>query len=493
MFRTLYARLAAVLVLLLGVMAALYIALTMYSTRMYLQEVSQKFNRNLAENLVAGKDLIRAGRVNNDALQEIFHMYMVINPTIEIYLLDQEGKIAGFSAPPGKVQRQRVSLEPVRRFLAGAPALPILGDDPRDASRRKVFSVAPIVSAEDTQGYLYVVLAGEEFESVAQLLESSYVLRLSAWAGVASLLFGLVAGLALFNLLTRRLTRLSSAMVAFQENSTDTPEVFHDVDVDSRDEVGRLGATFKRMANRIVEQLRALKQTDDLRRELVANVSHDLRTPIASLHGYLETLLLKESQLSRQQRRQYLEIALRHSTHLARLVAELFELAKLDAEDITLHREPCALGELVQDVLQKFRLGAREAGIDLGGDIPQDLPLVMADIALIERVLDNLIDNALRYTGAGGTVRVSLSAHGTGIDVRISDTGCGIAAEDIPRLFDRFYRGKSSAKEGADSGAGLGLAIAKRILDLHGTSIDVESERGVGTTFGFSLPLSRAA
>ena len=493
MFRTLYARLAAVLVLLLGVMAALYIALTMYSTRMYLQEVSQKFNRNLAENLVAGKDLIRAGHVNNDALQEIFHMYMVINPTIEIYLLDQEGKIAGFSAPPGKVQRQRVSLEPVRRFLAGAPALPILGDDPRDASRRKVFSVAPIVSPEGTQGYLYVVLAGEEFESVAQLLESSYVLRLSAWAGVASLLFGLVAGLALFNLLTRRLTRLSSAMVAFQENSTDTPEVFHDVDVDSRDEVGRLGATFKRMANRIVEQLRALKQTDDLRRELVANVSHDLRTPIASLHGYLETLLLKESQLSRQQRWQYLEISLRHSTHLARLVAELFELAKLDAEDITLHREPCALGELVQDVLQKFRLGAREAGIDLGGDIPQDLPLVMADIALIERVLDNLIDNALRYTGAGGTVRVSLSAHGTGIDVRISDTGCGIAAEDIPRLFDRFYRGKSSAKEGADGGAGLGLAIAKRILDLHGTSIDVESERGVGTTFGFSLPLSWAA
>lgn len=493
MFKTLYARLAAVLVLLLGVMAALYIALTLYSTRMYLQEVGQKFNRNLAENLVAGKDLIRAGRVNNDALQDIFHMYMVINPTIEIYLLDHEGKIVAFSAPPGKVQRQQVSLEPVRRFLGGAPALPILGDDPRDARRRKVFSAAPIVSAEGTQGYLYVVLAGEEYESVAQLLEGSYVLRLSAWAGAASLLFGLIAGLVLFNLLTRRLTRLSSAMVAFQEKSTDAPEVFQDVDVDSEDEVGRLGATFKQMANRIVAQLRALKQTDNLRRELVANVSHDLRTPIASLHGYLETLLLKESQLSQQQRRQYLEIALRHSAHLARLVAELFELAKLDAEDISLHREPCAIGELVQDVLLKFQLGAREADIDLQGNIPQELPLVLADIGLIERVLDNLIDNALRYTSAGGAVKVSLSARGTQVDVRISDTGCGIAAEEIPRLFDRFYRGQSSSNDSADSGAGLGLAIAKRILDLHGTSIEIESERGVGTTFGFSLPLARAA
>lgn len=493
MFKTLYARLAAVLVLLLGVMAALYIALTLYSTRMYLQEVGQKFNRNLAENLVAGKDLIRAGRVNNDALQDIFHMYMVINPTIEIYLLDHEGKIVAFSAPPGKVQRQQVSLEPVRRFLGGAPALPILGDDPRDARRRKVFSAAPIVSAEGTQGYLYVVLAGEEYESVAQLLEGSYVLRLSAWAGAASLLFGLIAGLVLFNLLTRRLTRLSSAMVAFQEKSTDAPEVFQDVDVDSEDEVGRLGATFKQMANRIVAQLRALKQTDNLRRELVANVSHDLRTPIASLHGYLETLLLKESQLSQQQRRQYLEIALRHSAHLARLVAELFELAKLDAEDISLHREPCAIGELVQDVLLKFQLGAREADIDLQGNIPQELPLVLADIGLIERVLDNLIDNALRYTSAGGAVKVSLSARGTQVDVRISDTGCGIAAEEIPRLFDRFYRGQSSSNDSAGSGAGLGLAIAKRILDLHGTSIEIESERGVGTTFGFSLPLARAA
>ncbi|MDX1487266.1 MAG: hypothetical protein R3268_03640 [Acidiferrobacterales bacterium] len=143
MFKTLYARLATVLVLLLGVMAALYIALTLYSTRMYLQEVGQKFNRNLAENLMSGKDLIRAGQVNNDAVQEIFHMYMIINPTIEIYLLDEKGKIVAFSAPPGKVERQQVSLEPVQRFLSGAPTLPILGDDPRHASRRKVFSAAP--------------------------------------------------------------------------------------------------------------------------------------------------------------------------------------------------------------------------------------------------------------------------------------------------------------------------------------------------------------
>jgi signal transduction histidine kinase len=486
MFKTLYAKLAAVLVLLLGVMAVLYIALTLYSTRMYLQEVGQKFNRNLAENLIAGKDLMRDGHVNDEALQEIFHMYMVINPNIEIYLLNNEGTIVAFSAPPGKVQRERVSLEPVRRFLSGAQSLPILGDDPRDARRRKVFSAATIVSDQGTQGYLYVVLAGEEYESVAQLLEGSYVLRLSAWAGAASLLFGLVAGLALFNLLTRRLTRLSSAMKAFHGSRLDRHDVFRDVDVGTQDEIGRLGATFKQMADRIVAQMRAVRQTDALRRELVANVSHDLRTPIASLHGYLETLLLKQGQLSRQQQHQYLEIALKHSARLAKLVAELFELATLDAEDISLQRERLALGELVQDVLLKCQLAASEGGISLEGDIPEELPLVSADIGMIERVLDNLIENALRHTERGGTVKVSLAQRPGHVDVQIADTGCGIAREDIPRIFDRFYR---TQRAGADKagGAGLGLAIAKRILDLHDSTISVQSERGVGTTFSFSL------
>jgi two-component system OmpR family sensor kinase len=490
MFKTLYAKLVAVLVLLLGVMAALYIAVTLYSTRMYLQEVDQKFNRKLAENLIAGKDLMRAGRVNDEALQQIFHMYMVINPSIEIYLLDRDGTIVAFSAPPGKVQRRRVSLAPIRQFLSAAPSLPILGDDPRDPHGHKVFSVAPIVADSGTQGYLYVVLGGEEYESVAQLLKSSYVLRLSTWAGIASLLFALVAGLVLFNLLTRRLTRLSSAMKAFEDSDLGRQDVFRDVDVSTRDEVGRLGATFKQMADRISAQMNVLRQTDALRRELVANVSHDLRTPIASLHGYLETLLLKDGQLSRQEQQQYLEIALKHSTRLATLVAELFELAKLDAEDINLQREPLALGELVQDVILKSHLAARDAGVTLRSDIPEGLPLVLADIGMIERVLDNLIDNALRHTERGGTVKLSLSPHADRVEVQVADTGCGIAQADMHRIFDRFYR---SERAGADkaNGAGLGLAIAKRILDLHGSAISVQSEVGVGTTFSFSLPAAR--
>ncbi|MDH3669872.1 MAG: HAMP domain-containing histidine kinase [Gammaproteobacteria bacterium] len=491
MFKTLYAKLAIALVVLLSLIAIFYILLTLYSTRLYLQEVDQKFNRTLAANLLADKDLMTGDRVNDAVLQEIFHMYMVINPNIEIYLLDERGTILAFSAPPGKVKRNKVSLEPVRKFLSSPDRLPILGSDPRSLDRKKVFSVAPVVSEGRTQGYLYVVLGGEDYHSVARLLEGSYVLRLSTWTVVASLLLGLVAGLVLFNFLTRRLARLSAAMKAFQENDLTELDITQELDASSGDEISQLGATFKEMAERLAQQMHALKKTDRLRRELVANVSHDLRTPIASLQGYLETLLLKEGKLSAVEQRKYLKIAMRHSEQLAKLVAELFELAKLDSQEIQLQREPFALAELVQDMLLNFQLVSENTGVKLEPDIPKDLPLVSGDIALIERVLENLMENAFRHTPQGGAVKIIVCLEENVVVVYVTDNGCGIAPDDLAHIFDRFYQVRRNARE-RTTGAGLGLAIAKRILDLHGTPIEVQSELNVGTTFQFSLPVSSA-
>lgn len=259
----------------------------------------------------------------------------------------------------------------------------------------------------------------------------------------------------------------------------------------SRDEIDRLGVTFSQMADRILQQLTKLKQTDRLRRELVANVSHDLRTPLASLQGYLETLLLKEGKLTPQEQRNYLEIATKHSERLGKLVYELFELAKLDSHETQLHLEAFSLGELVQDVTQKFQLAAEKRRILLQTDFSADLPFAWADIGLIERVLENLIENALRYTPEGGTVTVALIRGDEKITVQVSDTGCGIPQGDIPYIFDRFYRAEKNQPERL-SGAGLGLAIAKRILELHGSPIEVNSTLNVGTTFTFPLSVYKA-
>lgn len=488
MFRSLYARLALVLVGLVAVSGALYMVLTLHAGRLYFQELNQQLNHTLAANLIKEKGLtIEDGLFDREALSEVFHTYMVVNPAIEVYLLDAGGRILAYSAPPGKVKRKRVDLAPVRTFLHDTHRRPIVGDDPRHRGARRIFSAAPIGPADTPEGYLYVVLAGEELNSLAHMLQGSYILRLTVYGLVAVAVIGVVAGLLLLRLVTRRLRTLDRAMAAFEADGFERLSPPAGLDTRSEDELGRLGRTFTRMGERITNQVSALKQTDALRRELVANVSHDLRTPIASLQGYLETLLMKDTALSAAQRRQYLRIAMTQSERLGKLVGELFDLAKLESGHTQLHAEPFALGELVHDVVLSYRLAAQRRDVHIEAQIPDNLPFVNADVGLIERVLQNLLDNALRHTEAGGRVEVALRDAGDAVTVQVADTGHGIPPEELPYVFDRFYQVKKSEREGR-GGVGLGLAVAKRILELHDTSIAVDSAPEAGTRFDFTLP-----
>jgi two-component system, OmpR family, sensor kinase len=491
MVKNLYKRLAAVLLALFLLIGVLYIVLTVYTTRLYFQEVNQKLNRILAQHLVSENILLKDGRVDNKALQNIFHMLMVVNPVIEVYLLDTKGAILSYSAPPGKVKRQFVSLDPIKRLLSGRSSLPVLGDDPRDLHQEKIFSAAPIYRGGRIEGYLYIILGSEAFETEAEMLQGSYILRLSIWAVAGGLLFALMAALLLFSRMTRPLRQLAVHMENFRKGGfaepPHLPEGLRDL---PDDEIARISSIFMQMAERISDQIKGLKEADRLRREFIANIAHDLRTPLTSLQGYLETLLMKLGRLTDDEQRNYLATAVKHSERLGKLVEALFELAKLDSPDVQIRPEPFSLDELIQDILQKFRLAADQKRVSLNMDIVNDLPHVYADIGLIERVFENLIDNALRYTPAGGAIYIRADRDQDRVSVRVSDTGTGIAQDSIPHLFDRYYRGDRSRKD-LNAGSGLGLIITKRILELHGSDVEVTSMVTSGTTFVFSLPVSR--
>jgi signal transduction histidine kinase len=169
------------------------------------------------------------------------------------------------------------------------------------------------------------------------------------------------------------------------------------------------------------------------------------------------------------------------------LVQELFELAKLDSQETKLQREPFNLSELVQDVTQKFQLKAKQRDINIITNIGKELPFAVADIELIERVLENLIENAMRHTPRGGSISVVLTPGRQDIGVEVSDTGNGISQEELPYVFDRFYQ-LDKSRNSSPGLAGLGLAICKRVVELHGRSINVDSILGSGTTFTFNLP-----
>ena len=488
MFRTLYGKLSAVLLLLFIGIGVLFILLTLFTNRVHLQEVTQKLNRSLARHIASENPLIRNGRVEEGSAREIFHMLMVVHPGIEVYLLDREGGILAYSAPPGKVKRRVVSLLPLKKFLNGKATFPVLGDDPRNPEGRKVFSVAPVPPDGPIEGYLYVILGGEEYDTVSRMLEGSYIVKLSMWIAGGGVLFALLTGLLLFYRITYRHRRLATAVEAFQQSGFSTPPKFPDrLDAGNGDEIERLGAAFARMAKRIVEQIQELRHADHLRRELVTHVSHDLRTPLTSLQGYLETLSLKEGKLTPGEQQEYLRVALGHCRRLSTLVSDLFELSTLDSPDAAIRREPFSAGDLVQDVLQKFRLAAEEKRIRLVMRIDDGIPFAFGDIALVERVLENLVGNALRHTPEDGEISIGATRNEDRVTIRVSDTGCGIPPERLSRLFDPIP-GKRGGQGRDGEGAGLGLAIARRILDLHGSELTVQSVVGSGSTFEFTLP-----
>jgi two-component system OmpR family sensor kinase len=490
MFKSLYSKLSLVLLGLFFLVGAAFIVIGVYITGMYQQEVNQKLNRDVARYIVAEKLVFRNGRINQNSLKAIFHMLMIVNPSLEVYFLDSQGNVLAFSAEPGKVKREKVDVKPIRRFLMQKTGLPVLGDDPREKSGRKIFAAARIPERGQLEGYLYIILGGEVYDTLIHKLQKSYVLRLGLWGSVASLVVAALAGLIIFAWLTRRLRRLAVAMGEYKEGAeVDSLGLPH---YEERgDEIDLLVSTFRQMAERIEAQVKSLKEEDTMRRELVANVSHDLRTPLATLRGYVETLLIKNESLSSKERQNYLDITLRHCRRLSNLVSDLFDLSKLEAKDWNLHAEAFSLGELVQDVVQKFRLQAEKKEIRVHTSMDTGILFVHADIALIERVLENLLENAIRHTPVEGSVGVVLRQEQDGVAVEVSDTGSGIREDELPKIFDRFHQLDRSQRDEAGH-SGLGLAITKKILELHGSTIRVSSRQGEGTTFTFSLPVHKS-
>ena len=468
---------------------------------MHEMEVVQGLSRGLARSIALDAQLMHADDeapadagapvsegLGPEAVRRLFSKLMSVNPNVEVYLLDMEGRVVGHAAPAGRLKRNHVNLAPVRRLFENQP-LPILGDDPRSDSGRKVFSAATLRVGEKKVGYIYVILQSEEHDRLAARAAASSVLRTTLWSMALVALLGLIAGLIAFRLITRPLRRLTGNMRQL-DTKADQLVLPAPVAHGPRDEIAILERAFSDMAARINEQWQTMRQLDQDRREVVANISHDLRTPLGSLHGYLETLSLKDATLDAAERQRYLGIALAQSRKVGGLAQALFELARLEHGAVEPELEAFSISDLIQDVFQKFELKAQERNVRLMATLPHPAPMVRADLGMIERVLTNLFDNAIRHTPSGGEVEIVVEpARGGKVLVIVADTGPGIPAEMRDVLFRRPFALRGERREG-----GLGLLIVNRIMQLHGSRIELVDAAELarlprqGAVFRFTLP-----
>jgi len=480
-FHSIYGKISIIFLLLLIILGAVQIVLLINFSSEFFTESDQKLNKNLAADLAAKFKPYLEDTLDYKSIAQTFQVMMVMNPRVEFYLLDSSGTLLAYFAEPEKIKRMQVNIKPIQQFLTAGDDLqmPLYGDDPRSTDRQKPFSVTPIKIGQQQSGFLYVILGGELHDSALSRVEDSYILRTAAVALAVNFVITGIIGLILFFLLTRRLRLITTAVSDFEKGKYQQKIISK-----SKDEIGKLSEAFNNMATTINANIEEIKNNDQLRRDLIANISHDLRSPLASVQGYLETIMMKEETLSQEERKNYLEIVHKNINRLSRLVEDLLELSKLDAKQIKPKPEQFSISELTQDVVLKFKPKAEKQNIMIRTDFPKGIPTVEADIGMIERALSNLLENALIYTQEKGKVSVEIKDKESKVSVKVSDNGQGISEMDLPHVFDRFYRGDKSR---TSEGTGLGLAITKKIIEAHDEHINVKSQIGHGTTFQFDL------
>jgi len=519
-WRTLNGRISLVFLSLLLALGSIVFMLAQRNAHLYFQKFTQQINSPIAMYVAEHLADTETNNIAPDQLLEIAHHVQMLNPSVEIYLIDPQGYVLDQSIDPERLQQNQIDLEPVRKYLQNEQRFPLLGDDPRNSDEQMIFSVHPLTDENGINGYVYAVLAGEDYRSLYRTVSREFFsTTLFPTLGTAIGL-ALAAGLLIFFVLTRRLRKLKDEVLDYEKRNTKASSADSANNVSATikptgtgDELDALAQIWRNMNLSLQQQNASLAAADKQQRELVANVSHDLRTPLTVQQGYLETLVTQQT-LSAEKRQHYTEIALRQSRRLQRLVGDLFELAQLDNPGMAIQPEIFSITDLAADCFQVYQLRNVDNGpsfqlfhwpkvmqtdelvshlsegktIEIGGT---DM-LVKADIALTERVLDNLCQNALRHTQPSDAIGIFVRPSGSTCDIAVVDTGCGIAATHLPHVMERHYGSQDSSHQDrrivATGHAGLGLAIVKRITKLHGSELTLCSEENKGTAIAFSLP-----
>ncbi len=347
----------------------------------------------------------------------------------------------------------------------------IATDTSSQLSRQEINNALPIKVQQQTVGYLVMSTPGQSNLTPAAQTFLSQLNRSLLQAGLIAGGLGVLLGLAIARGLSAPLGRLATAARRFSQGELDQR-----VPVKGADEMADLARAFNEMGAN-------LQEAETLRRNLVADIAHELRTPLSVVQGNLQAILDDVYPLEKSEIAQIYDETL----VLSRLVNDLRELAQAEAGQLSLTLQPVELAPLVEGGVDLFAELVREKGIDLTVSLPPDLPSVLADSDRVRQVLHNLLSNALRHTPEGGHIGVAVEPQAASLQISVTDTGPGIPADDLPHVFDRFWRAdKSRARQ--HGGSGLGLAIARQLIEAHGGQIGVNSQPSHGSRFWFTLP-----
>ena len=425
------------------------------------QRTQQNLHRELAAHMRDDSPLMEGSDYNPKALKSIFHTLMLLGPDFEIYFLDSDGNIKSHAAPEGRALSQQVNLTPINAFLAGKP-FPILGDDPRNDSRQKVFSVAPIMEGDTTLGYLYVVIGSEQRALAAQFSDFDALHHSPiAWVTAAALLLVLGFSLSVYQLTKSAL--LNPIKNVAQDLKTQAENGYR-LKPEAMLNLAELKPITKQiylMARTISQQFLQLEHQEQKRRELLVQLSHDLKTPLASVLGYLETW-----QIQAEKPDPLINTAQRNAQKISEMLAQQIDVARKQSVLTEPKFEALKLSNILQDVIDTMQPVANKKQVELTLNIPKQ-DAVFGDKQLLQRLFTNLFDNAIRHAPVSSKVRLTIKPEPIGLGISLEN--------DID-------------PQAPNGSMGLGTKIIQSILMLHQSQLSTRQEEQHFEQ-SFSLPL----
>ncbi|MFA6245401.1 MAG: HAMP domain-containing sensor histidine kinase [Mucilaginibacter sp.] len=454
-----FSRIGIFVFLVITALGILFVVVTYNATSDYFQASTQLLNKDVASNIARLSEPFSKEGIDHKKADSVFNNTMIISPNTEVYFLDTLGNVKYYYAPDSLIKQRKVPVAQIETYLSDHIHL-IKNTDPRDPGNPKIFSAAAVRFKDQKIGYIYVILAGMEYRSVAEFVFKSQV---GGWA--TKVFFIIILTTVVFSLLyTTRLQKRFNHVIyvldQFKEGNLNVR-----FKIEQKDEFFPIADAFNKMVAMLDENFTRLKLLESERKNFLANISHDLRTPLAVARGYTETLLI-ETTVSRKEQESHLEMILNKVMQVEKLVLQLFELSKMESVNFTPNKEPFVFSEVLQEIIKGADFQARKKNIIISCINCEDSSLIEADISMMERVVQNLLENAVKYTSENGNIRIALSREPGKLILLLENSGKLIAGE----LLDWINNSSADAAVRRPKQAGLGLALVKRILYLHGFS-----------------------
>jgi signal transduction histidine kinase len=454
-----FRRIGVLIFAIVSALSILFIVVTYMATTDYYQSSTQILNKEVAAHIAKFSSPYGPGGIDKRKADSVFYNAMIISPNVEVYFLDTTGKVLYYHAADSLIKVRQVPLENVRQYLK-TPTTQITDVDPKDPDHPKIFSAAEVWNGKQMIGYIYVILVSKEYRNVADVVFRSKAGGLAIKVFIIVILTTLIFSLLYTSRLQGRFNRVIAVLNRFKDGDLNVR-----FDADTKDEFFPISEAFNKMASMLEANFNQQRELENDRRNFLVNISHDLRTPLAVARGYAETLLIQKGETSSLEGK-HLELVNSKIQMVEKLVLQLFELSKMESVNFVPVKEPFIFSEILQEVIAGAELQARQKNITIHCLNCEDPAYIKADAGMMERVVQNLLENAVKYTDLNGSISITLSQEKNQLLVGITNNGPQLPPELIEWI---NTEGDVLAKRPAQTG--LGMALVKQILKLHDFSI----------------------